>query len=51
MKQIDKIVRQLDPGDLEKPFDIIDRKIRITARTCLAARPRKPLATQFGSST
>ena len=39
MKQIDKIVWQLDAGDLEKPFDINDREVHIRTRTCPAARP------------
>ena len=39
MKQIDKIVWQLDARDLEKPFDINDREVYIRTRTGLAARP------------
>ena len=39
MKHIDKIVWQLDLGDLEKPFDINDREVRITTRTGPATRP------------
>ena len=41
MKQMDKIVWRLDPGDLKKPFDINDREVRITARTGPAARSPK----------
>ena len=39
MKQIEKIVWQLDPGDLEKPFDINNCEVRITTRTGPATRP------------
>ena len=39
VKQIDKIVWQLDPGDLEKSFDINDHEVRITARTGPADKP------------
>ena len=39
MKQIDKIVWQLDAGDLKKPFDINNCEVHIRTRTGLAARP------------
>ena len=39
MKQIDKLVWQLDAGDLEKPFDINDREVHIRTRTGPTARP------------
>ena len=47
MKQINKIVWQLDLGDLKNPFDINDREVRITTRTSPIARPaqtsRRPI--------
>ena len=39
MKQIDMIVWHLNLGDLEKPFDINNCEICITARTGPAAKP------------
>ena len=41
MRDIDKIVWQLDVGDLDKPFDINDREVRNLARVGPAARPKQ----------
>ena len=41
MKQIDKIVWQLDVGDFDKPFDVNNREVRVLTRSGLATRPKQ----------
>ena len=51
MRDIDKIVWQLDVGDLDKPFDINDCEVRNLARVGPAARPKQSPSRKLNPTT
>ena len=51
MRNIDKIIWQIDAGDLEKPFDINDREVHNPARVGPATRPKQSFIRKLNPTT